>query len=86
VSRVAGEIRRRTGSRPTFGERTATWAWGLPILIDGRVRAVICPLPEAVPPVSDRLASVLLYVADTRERDFLAAHAAPGQRIVLPDS
>lgn len=83
---VAADIRRRTGREPVFGERSAAWAWGIPVLEGGRVRAVVSPLPDHVPAVVDRLASVVVYVLGCRERDVLAGHAAPGQQINVMNS
>ncbi|MFI1585567.1 hypothetical protein [Embleya sp. NPDC020630] len=80
---VAEEAPRQTGEPAVFDPPQARWAWGVPVSIGGRVRAVICPDPTAVPAVLDRLASVVLYVPADKDVDVLAGHAAPGQRIAV---
>ncbi|MFJ8745814.1 hypothetical protein ACIRL2_41460 [Embleya sp. NPDC127516] len=80
---VAEEAPRQTGEPAVFDRPHARWAGGVPVSIGGRVRAVICPDPAAVPAVLDRLASVVLYVPADKDVDVLAGHAAPGQRIAV---
>ncbi|MCU7820621.1 competence protein CoiA [Kitasatospora sp. DSM 101779] len=83
---AAAFVRRETGLRPAVGaDPEPAFAMGVPITVSGRPYAVICPVAGRVAALRTQLSPLLLFAADTRERDRIAAQAAPGQRIEILD-
>ncbi|MEU3430558.1 competence protein CoiA family protein [Streptomyces gardneri] len=57
------------------------FAMGVPVYVRGKPYAVICPVAGRVPALRDALVPLVLFAATERERDRIAAQAAPGQRV-----
>ncbi len=79
-------VHRDTGTYPTVydGPRESEWAMGVPVRVNGRTYAVICPVASRIDArLRRRFASLLLVVAEERERARVAKACEPRQRIVV---
>ncbi|MFI7020148.1 competence protein CoiA family protein [Streptomyces sp. NPDC050164] len=71
-----------TGVYPKVAESGAPeYAMGVPVYVNGKPHAVICPVASRIPALRNRLAPLVLFAASEKERNRIAAQAAPGQRV-----
>ncbi|WP_432088507.1 competence protein CoiA family protein [Streptomyces sp. bgisy095] len=84
VKPVVEFIYHDAGTYPTVAESgTPEFAMGVPVYVNGRPHAVICPVASRIPALRNRLAPLVLFAASEKERSRIAAQAAPGQRVEL---
>ncbi|MGQ0842787.1 MAG: hypothetical protein ACT4QF_01510 [Sporichthyaceae bacterium] len=60
------------------------WAMGVPVVVDGATRAVVCPVANRIDSsIGKKLAAAVVLVASERERARVAAQCVPGQQVVV---
>ncbi|MFB7763600.1 competence protein CoiA family protein [Streptomyces xiamenensis] len=84
---VADFILRHTGEEAYIEARgVPEFAMGVPVCLGNRRVAVLCPVAGRVAAVREDLKRLVVFVASERERQRIAEHSLPGQKIIVLDA